>query len=215
MRAPRTYRKARFVSIVAALALTGACGGSLSPMATSSPDGASPIGAPTTTDSTIAAIEEAVLATDLPTTYDEARVLASSLPRQLGGLTTEGPVETGDEPPTTVVSYGQDRAHPLAGVEFLVLGNAPGVTAADMVNATAHLGFGLDEESSSTAGDEEFPRVIGHVVLLEGVGRLAAEDQGYLATWAPSATSEVSYALLGTSEEALMTALEVLSAAAT
>ena len=57
-----------------------------------------PSALPTTTDPTIAAIEEAVLATDLPTTYDEARVLASSLPRQLGGLTTEGPVDTGASP---------------------------------------------------------------------------------------------------------------------
>jgi len=101
---------------------------------------------------------------------------------------------------------------PVSGVSILVIRVPRSLTAAQLVDATAHLGFGLRDETKRLDPDEPVPLVVAEIVEVEGAGKLPAGHSGYLAIWSTRG-GPAAFAVIADGLRSLTDGLAAVSAA--
>lgn len=150
-----------------------------------------------------------------PLTFDEAVAVLERLPHEVGGYEGGELKRSGGAEPVASVAFPDPTYEgPVSGAEFIVLSVFGGFTAAESVDVTAHLGFGLRGEVRRLGDAEEVPAVVGRIEVVEGAGELPADHPRYLAVWAPSRSSEVVYVVMAESPSARADAIGSLAIAA-
>jgi len=130
------------------------------------------------------ALAEGISTAPWPSHVDDAAAALDRLPRVINGYRADPPHPVDVGPATVTVTF-PDPAYdgPVSGVSVLVLRVPPSITAAKLVDATAHMGFVLGDERTHLDADEPVPLVLGRILEVEGAGKLPDGHDGYLAVW--------------------------------
>jgi hypothetical protein len=145
--------------------------------------------------------------------FGDALGLLRSAHRSIGDLRAAPPRPVKGGSGTVSLTYPEPGyPGPVSGVGILLLPVPSGATPAQMVNATAHLGFALRGETKLLDEGEPVPLVLGQIVDVEGAGKLPAGHEGYIATWSTRG-GDVVYAVLASSIRSLSQAIGVLALA--
>jgi hypothetical protein len=145
-----------------------------------------------------------------PRDVDEAKGALERLPRSIGGYRAASPHPVGAGSGTIVATFPDPKyPGPVSGVSVLVLRVPASLTPSQLVDATAHMGFALRNETKRLDVDETVPLVVGEIAEVEGAGSLPTGHVGYLAVWS-TRDGHAAYAVIADGLRSLAGGIEAL-----